>query len=88
MTNRDDKLIQEEVDRNFDFFTKSLPALLKDQRGRYVLLRSQTIAGIFDTARDALTAGEKMYPDGLYSIQQVTDTSIDLGYFSHAGSLG
>ena len=38
----------------------------------------------FDTARDAYLAGQKLYPDALFSVQEVTDTPADLGFFSHA----
>jgi len=79
---------QQEIDDNFEFFRQKLPDLLKDHRNRYVLLRDKKIVGIYDTVRDAQTTAENFYKDGLYSIQQVTDVAIDLGYFSHAVCVG
>ncbi|MFQ6017875.1 MAG: hypothetical protein ACE5KF_06735 [Kiloniellaceae bacterium] len=75
---------QQAVDRNFAAFKKLLPELLKTHPGKFALLRDETIVEYFDTARDAMIYGQKEYPDGLFSIQQVTDTVVDLGYFSHA----
>jgi hypothetical protein len=80
--------IQKEIDQNLEFFTKKLPDILKDHRNRYVLLHNKSISGIYDTIRDAQTAGDRLYPDKLYSIQQVTDSAINLGYFSYADCVG
>lgn len=73
-----------EIDQNLDFFLKQLPTLLKDNKGKYVLIRNQEIVGIYDTVRDAQLTGEKFFKDGLYSVQKVDDTSINLGFYSHA----
>jgi len=75
---------EQEIDQNLEFFLKELPKLLEHQHGRYVLLRSKEIIGIYDTVRDAQMTGEKFYDDGLFSIQKVEDKAIELGYFSHA----
>lgn len=84
----DSAKLQKEIDQNLEFFEKKLPDLLRDQRNRYALLRHQEIVGIYDTIRDAKTTAEKLYPDKLYSIQQVTDASLNLGFYSYADSLG
>ncbi len=76
--------IQAEVDRNFEAFRAMLPDLLKDHAGKYVLLRDTKLVQKFDTAGDALIYAQAQFPDGLYSIQEVTGHTIDLGFFSHA----
>ena len=76
--------IQAEVDRNFEAFKALLPDLLKDHVGRYVLLRDAKFIQKFDTAGDAMIYAQAQFPDGLYSIQEVTGRTIDLGFFSHA----
>ncbi len=76
--------IQAEVDRNFEAFGAMLPDLLKDYAGKYVLLRGTKLIQKFDTAGDALIYAQAQFPDGLYSIQEVTGRTIDLGFFSHA----
>jgi hypothetical protein len=84
----DSEELQKEIDQNLEFFEKKLPDLLRDQRNRYALLRHREIVGIYDTIRDAKTTAEKLYSDKLYSIQQVTDASLNLGFYSYADSLG
>jgi len=42
------------------------------------------IVQFFDTAGDAYQVGVKTYGTGAFSIQEVTDASIDLGFFTHA----
>ena len=75
---------QEAVDRNFDAFLKKLPELIRTHGGKFALLRDGEVVEFFDTARDAMIFGQKTYSDGLFSVQEVTDRIVDLGYFSHA----
>ena len=79
---------QEEVDRNFAFFQAELPQIMPNYRGKYALIRNEKIENYFDTLVDAYTAGSQQFKDGLFSIQQVTDEPVDLGFFSHAVHLG
>jgi hypothetical protein len=79
---------QEEVDSNFAFFQRELSLLLTSERGKFALIRDCKIEGFFDTALDAQITGSKLFDDGLFSIQQVTDDAVDLGYYSHAVHLG
>lgn len=76
--------IQAAVDENFEAFLKFLPELKQKHPGKFALMRECKIVEIFDTAADAMKYAEVQYEDGLYSIQQITDQTIDLGYFSHA----
>ena len=76
--------IQKEVDTNYDAFLVNLPALLLTHRDQFALIKGGVILGFYSNALDARTAGETFIADRLYSIQRVTDVSVDLGYFSHA----
>jgi hypothetical protein len=76
--------IQEEVDRNYEAFIKELPNIIRDHRGQYALMKNGRIINYFSTAADARMAAEAFITDGLFSIQQVTDAPIDLGYFNYA----
>jgi hypothetical protein len=77
--------IQEEVDQNYRAFQAHLPQLLATYRGKFALMRECTIVEFFDTARDAYVAGRKLFAtDQLFSIQEVIDTPIQLGFFSYA----
>jgi hypothetical protein len=79
---------QNEIDRNLEFFIRQLPSLLPAYQGKFALIRHQKIEGFYDTVVDAVNAGNKLYPDRIFSVQPVTDTAVDLGFYSHARSLG
>ena len=72
-----------EVDENYDAFQRLLGTLLPQQAGKYALMRSREVVGLFDRPGDALDVGETRFADGFFSIQEVTDEPIDLGFWSH-----
>lgn len=76
--------IQKAVDENFEAFQEQLPELAQQHPGRFVLMREKKVVESFDSARDAIIYAQDKFHDGLYSVQEVTDQVIDLGYFSHA----
>lgn len=77
--------IRQQVENNYKAFQVQLPSLLSSHRGKFALMRDGQIIEFFDTARDAYVAGQKMFSkDRLFSVQEVIDTPIDLGFFSHA----
>ncbi len=78
---------QEEVDRNYEAFKAKLPELIKTDANRYALMRDRKVVACFDTSRDALQAGQKLFEGKRFSIQKITRQTVDLGYFSHAGVL-
>jgi hypothetical protein len=84
----DMKSKQKEIDANFEFFQKKLPEILEHHRGKYALIRNREIVGYYDTAVDAQLSGSQLFKDEVFSIQQVTDKSVDLGFYSHAVHLG
>ncbi len=75
---------KEEVKKNYEAFKQMLPNLLASQKGKFALMHDGEVTEFFDTARDAFIAGQKLYQDNLFSVQEVIETPIDLGYFSHA----
>lgn len=79
---------QTEVDQNLDYFLGELPKLTQTHMGQFALLRHRAIIDYFSSPLDAVKAGKSLYSDGVFSIQQVTDVPIDLGFFTHAGNLG
>jgi hypothetical protein len=76
--------LQDEIDRNYSAFLEMLPNIIATHREQYALMKDGKIIGFFITSVDARTAAEAFIKDKLYSIQKVTDSAIDLGYFSHA----
>ena len=75
-----------EVRKNYDAFRKLLPGLLETHPGKFALLRDEKVVEFFDTARDALVFAQSQYADGLFSVQEVNDSVVDLGWYSHAPS--
>ena len=74
---------RQEVDRNYDAFMRMLGSILEEHRDQLALMRDGRIVGYFETPREALVAAAELYPDGIFSIQEVTDEPIDLGFWSH-----
>jgi len=74
-----------EVDRNYDAFTRILGSILHEHRDELALMHDGSIVGYYDTPREALRAASELFPDGVFSIQEVTDEPIDLGFWSHVG---
>lgn len=72
-----------EVDRNYDAFVRMLGTLLSDHRDQLALMRDGKVVGFYETPRRALEAAVEKFPDGIFSIQEVTDEPIDLGFWSH-----
>ena len=78
---------QVEVDRNYETFKALLPGLLKTEFGRYALMQNREVIACFDTSRDAMQAGRILLEGKHFSVQQVTDKSVDLGHYSRFGFL-
>jgi hypothetical protein len=74
----------DQVKRNYKSFVDKLPSLLALHRGEFALMRDGEIVDFFDTVRDAYVAGQKLFGVDGFSIQEVVDRPVDLGYFSYA----
>lgn len=72
------------ITANYDAFEALLPSILDEHHGQFALLHERQIVEYFSTAGDAYKAGKQLYPDGLFSIQEVVAEPLDLGFFSHA----
>ena len=77
-----------EVDKNFDFFHSIVESLMDDHEGKYVLLRDCKVISIHSTTEEAANEGCSLYPDGRFSLQQVTNAPLDLGFYSHVAGNG
>ena len=73
-----------EVKRNYEAFVNVLPTIIAAHQGKFALIRDTKIIEYFDTAADAYRAGLQLFREEPFSIQEVTETAIDLGFFSHA----
>jgi hypothetical protein len=75
-----------EVDQNYDAFARLLGQLLPEHRDHLALMRDGEVVGFYGTPREALQAAAERFSDGIFSIQEVTDEPIDLGFWSHVAS--
>src|ERR1700722_3234995 len=79
---------RKEITDNLEVFLRELPNLLPMHRDKFALLRHKKIVGYYETVTDAVSAANTLYPDQIYSVQQVTNTAADAGFYSHAVPLG
>jgi hypothetical protein len=77
--------LSDEVDANFDFFQRRLSEYLDYEAGKFALLRHRAVVGFYTDPGAADEAGHRKFPDGLYSIQEVTAEPVHLGLYSNAG---
>jgi hypothetical protein len=61
-----------------------LPEILPLHQNKYALMKDGEAVGFYSTLEDAYTTANKFYSDQPFSVQKVTDISVDLGFFSHA----
>ena len=76
--------IEVEIERNYAAFVDMLDELIRDNEGRYALLRDRHLEGLFDSPGEAARTGFAKFGDQNYSIQLVTNEPVDLGFYSHA----
>ena len=75
------KRAKKEVSANFDYFQKQLPELKQTQHfQKFALLHSKKIVEFFDTFRDAAKCGMMKFGKGNFSVQQVADNRVKLGW--------
>lgn len=75
--------LQEEIDRNFDAFQRLVGQHLPERKGQWALMRQGEIVSFHPNAGSAEGAGMARFKDDLFSIQELTDEVVDLGFFSH-----
>ena len=73
---------QKEVDANFEAFEKMLPAIMQTHAGKHALMKDCKVVEFFDTDLDAIRAGNKLFEDGVFSVQKVSREAVDLGFLS------
>ena len=75
-----------QVDQNYDVFMRMLGELLPEHRDEYALMRDGEIVGFYGSPRELLVDAAARFPDGIFSVQEVTDEPIDLGFWSHVAA--
>ena len=76
--------LRSQVEGNYEAFTTRLNEFIPSHVNRYALMRNGEIVEFYNTYTDAWRTGNKFFEDGLFSIQKVTRTPVDLGFYSRA----
>lgn len=84
----DAQTAREQVDKNYQAFQVLLPKILPLHRDKYALMKDGEVVGFYSTLEDAYVTANQFYKDEPFSVQKVTSTPVDLGFFSHAMSSG
>jgi len=75
---------QAEIDRNLEAFIAVRSELAASHSGQHALMRDGTVHGFYGSPLDAQRAGERQFADGLFSVQEISAETSDLGFYSHA----
>lgn len=75
-----------EVARNFETFRAVLPTLITSHRGEFALMRHGEVVGYYPSLGAAVAFAAAHYDDQIFSVQEITDRAIDLGWYSHASA--
>ncbi len=74
---------KKEVRENYDFFKTQISQLKDGYLNKFALLHHKEITNFFTSEDDAIEIGIEKYGEGKFSVQQVNDSNIELGYQSH-----
>jgi hypothetical protein len=77
------ELLQQQIEQNYEVFQAQLPQLAMTHPGKFALMHDREIIEFFDTARDAYVAGQKIFPGGVFSVQEVIETPVDLNTYAN-----
>lgn len=77
-----------EIEQNYQFFQSMVSSLMQEHAGKFALLHSCELVDVFPRPMDAMTEGYRRFTDGQFSVQQVTDRPVDLGFLSYATDNG
>ena len=74
---------QAEVDANFAAFKKREPKLLARHTGKFALMKNREVVEFFDSGRDAWNAGQLLYKNDVFSVQEVGARPADFGWMGY-----
>ena len=77
-----------EIEQNFQYFQSVVGTLMSKHKGEYALIRDCEVVSYFKSSALALITGHDKFPDGLFSVQEVIDRPVDLGFYSHVANIG
>lgn len=61
------------LDREFQTFQENKPNLVKNHKGKFVLIKEDKIIGIFENELDAVKHGNEQLKDSHFLVNEITD---------------
>ena len=61
------------LDREFQTFQENKPNLVKNHKGKFVLIKNDTIIGIFENELDAVKQGNQQFKDSQFLVNEIID---------------
>lgn len=80
--------LEMEIDRNFVYFLHHITHFVDQHKGKFALLRGEAVISFHDTLLSAEEQAAQHFADGLFSIQEVNDEPVDLGFYTYADHNG
>ena len=77
-----------EIQNNYQYFQTMVATLMSEHSDKFALLHDRRLVQVFARPIDAMNEGFRLFADGLFSVQKVTDKPVDLGFLSHASDNG
>ena len=78
--------VRDQVEKNYRAFQALLPTIIPLYQDKYALMKDGVAVGFYSTLEDVYMTPNQFYRDQPFSVQKVTMTPVDLGFFSHAVS--
>lgn len=63
----------DELTKEFNYFIQNLHDLVQKYRGKFLLIRHQSVQGAYDSEEIAIREGMKKYPLGTFLVQECSD---------------
>ena len=79
---------QREIDQNYQYFQTVVGTYLNLHQGKYALLHDCGVIGFYASLAEAVNAGHSQFDGAIFSIQEVRNSPVDMGFYSHATSDG
>ena len=68
------------LDREFQTFQEYKPNLVKNHKGKFVLIKDDKIIGIFENELDAVKKGNEQFKDSHFLVNEITDEKFKIRF--------
>ena len=75
-------LLEKEIRANYSAFVKM--RFDKIEKGRFAILKDGKLVEVMVSKNDAHKMARLLFPEGIYSIQEIDPEPLDMGFMNHA----